>query len=104
MAAAAGGLTALFVKPFFLRTYRHVSWYDCQTLCNGILSGLVAISASIDRVEPWAAICIGIIAGIIYVLFLRWLVHLEVDDPVEGSAIHMGCGIWGVIAVGFFDN
>jgi len=65
---------------------------------------LVAISAGVDRVETWAAICIGVIAGIFYALGCRWLVYLEVDDPVEGVPVHLINGAWGLVAAGFFDN
>ena len=54
--------------------------------------------------ETWAAICIGVIAGIFYALGCRWLVYLEVDDPVEGVPVHLINGAWGLVAAGFFDN
>ena len=47
---------------------------------------------------------IGIIGGIFYVLFCKYLEVRRIDDPVEGSAVHMVCGMWGLLASGFLDN
>lgn len=102
--AASSGFTAFLLKPFFVKTYRHVSYYDGVSTMNGILSGLVAVSAGCDRYEPWAAFVIGIIAALFYIFWCKILWAMKVDDAVEGSAIHMSAGIWGVIASGFFDN
>ena len=104
LGAAAGGLTSMLLKPFVMRPYKHLSWYDGQSVCSGILAGLVSISSGADRIENWAAICIGIIGATFYVLFCKWLESRKIDDPVEGSAVHMICGMWGLLATGFFDN
>jgi len=73
-------------------------------MCNGILAGLVSISAAADRVEGWAAVSIGIIGAFFYVFTLKALQVSRLDDAIEGVGIHMGCGIWGLLAAGFFDN
>jgi Amt family ammonium transporter len=104
LGGAAGGITALIVRPAFLRAHKHVQWYDVQSICNGILAGLVSISASVDRIEPWAAVCISIIGATFYSAFCKYLECKRIDDPVEGTAVHMICGMWGVVASGFFDN
>lgn len=104
LSGAAGGLFGFLLRPLLVRTYRHVSWYDCRSLTNGILAGLVSISATCDRCEPWAAVCIGIIGGIVYALMCKILEVAKIDDAVDGIPVHMGCGAWGLLAAGFFDN
>lgn len=104
LAGAAGGLTAFFFKPMLFKIYKKVSWFELKTLVNGIFAGLVSISCGCDRVEPWAAVCIGIIGAFVYIKFCLFLKKKEIDDPLEGSAVHMACGIWGLVASGCFDN
>jgi len=73
-------------------------------MCNSILSGLVAVAASCDRIEPWAAVCIGLVAGLVYAIWCKVLQVIRVDDPCEGSAVFMMNGFWGLWGCGFFDN
>lgn len=103
LAASIGGLVAVALKPRVMRTYSKIHKFDVGTICNGCLAGLVSITAPCDNVEPWAAIIIGIIGAIFYVLFCKFLDALKIDDPVEASAVHFAGGVWGVIASGFFD-
>jgi ammonium transporter, Amt family len=96
LAAAAGALGALFT-----------SWFKFgkpnlgQTL-NGVLAGLVAITAGCAYVTPLAAIIIGVIAGPLVVYAADWLDALKIDDPVGAIPVHLVCGIWGTLAVGLF--
>ena len=69
---------------------------------NGILGGLVGITAGADQMDPTSAILIGAIAGIILVFSISLLDKLKLDDPVGAIAVHLICGIWGTIAVGIF--
>ncbi len=99
LSSAAGTLAALLVMWF-----RHKR-PDIALACNGLLGGLVAITAPCAFVSPWAAIMIGIIAGLI----VDWSVialerHLRVDDPVGAIAAHGACGIWGALALGIFAD
>lgn len=73
-------------------------------MCSGILVGLVASDAPIDRIEPWAAVCIGAIASLFYILGCKLLEVLKIDDPIESTCIHGFGGFWGVLSTGFFDN
>lgn len=73
-------------------------------LSNGILAGLVSISGVADRCEPWSAFLIGIIGSVAYIFSCMAVKKLGVDDPIEACMVHGGCGIWGTIAVGIFDN
>jgi Amt family ammonium transporter len=71
---------------------------------NGALAGLVAITAPCAYVDPWAAIVIGIIGGIIVVMGAFFLDKIHVDDPVGAVPVHGLCGIWGTLAVGVFGQ
>ena len=70
---------------------------------NGLLAGLVSITASCAFVEGWSAVIIGVIGGAVYYGSTHLVTNvLKVDDPLEAVAVHAGCGMWGLIAVGFF--
>jgi ammonium transporter, Amt family len=99
LSSAAGTLTALFVM-----WGRHKR-PDIALACNGLLGGLVAITAPCAFVSPWSALIIGIVAG----LLVDWSVialerHLRIDDPVGAIAAHGVCGLWGALALGIFAD
>jgi Amt family ammonium transporter len=71
---------------------------------NGLLAGLVAITAPCAFVAPWAAAAIGAIAGVLVVEAVLFIDRRGVDDPVGAVAVHGVNGLWGVIAVGLFAN
>lgn len=96
LAAAAGGICAFL---FDLILYKK---YDLTMFLNGILGGLVGITAGADQMSPTDAILIGAIAGIIIVLAVALIDKLKLDDPVGAVAVHLICGIWGTLAVGIF--
>ncbi|UBM58880.1 ammonium transporter [Marinilongibacter aquaticus] len=96
LAAAAGGVGA-FV--FDLLLYKK---YDLTMFLNGILAGLVGITAGADQMAPLDSILIGIIAGVLVVLAVGFVDKLKLDDPVGAIAVHLICGIWGTLAVGIF--
>jgi Amt family ammonium transporter len=75
---------------------------DLTMFLNGILGGLVGITAGADKMSPTDAILIGSIAGIIIVLGVALIDKLKLDDPVGAIAVHLICGIWGTLAVGLF--
>lgn len=95
--AAAGGITALFVQ--FLVTQK----YDLGGLCNGILAGLVSITAPCSNVDIGTAIVIGMLGGYICVMTSLMLKRLHVDDPLDAFPVHGACGAWGVLAAALFD-
>ena len=78
-----GGIVAVFVKPHVLGTYSFVNRYDTVALCSGILVGLVSITGCCDRIEPWAALIVGGIGALFYILGCKILDVLHIDDPVE---------------------
>jgi Amt family ammonium transporter len=104
LAAASGGLTAVFLKPRICGTYSFVSQYDPGTLCNGIIVGLVSTTASCDKIEVWSGFILGIVGALFYSVGCKWLHEFHIDDPLEASAVHLGGGTWGVLAVAFFNN
>jgi ammonium transporter, Amt family len=78
---------------------------DVTMLCNGMLAGLVAITAPCAFVTAPAAIFIGLVAGMLVVaacLFIE--TTLRVDDPVGASAVHGVCGVWGILSLGLFAD
>ena len=98
LAAAAGGVVAAFVSTIL---YKNL---DLTMFLNGILGGLVGITAGADQMSPTDAIIIGAIAGAIIVFAVSLIDKLKLDDPVGAIAVHLVCGIWGTLAVGIFGN
>ncbi len=77
---------------------------DLSMIMNGALAGLVAITAPCAFVEPWAAIVIGAIGGIVVVLGVMLLDKLKVDDPVGAVPVHGVNGFWGTLSIGLFGR
>jgi Amt family ammonium transporter len=78
---------------------------DPGMMANGMLAGLVAITAPCAFVDPWAAMLIGIIAGVLVVIAFNFIEHkLKLDDPVGAIAVHGVNGSFGVLCVGLFAN
>ena len=71
---------------------------------NGLLAGLVSITAGADSVEPWAAVLMGAIGGVIVVFSILFLDKIKIDDPVGAISVHGTVGIWGTIAVAIFGG
>jgi Amt family ammonium transporter len=98
LAAAAGGLSALALVRIVKRT-----WKLTLTL-NGVLGGLVAITAPCAFVAPGSAIVIGLVGGLVVTLGTWWLESVQIDDPVGAVPVHLFAGIWGTLAVGIFAS
>merc|ERR1712193_354149 len=96
-----GACCALTV--FTLRYFPSGRKYDLSALCNGILGGLVSITAGCSNVESGSAVLIGIVGGFIYCASSALMQKLKVDDPVDAFSVHGACGIWGCIAAALFD-
>jgi Amt family ammonium transporter len=78
---------------------------DISMACNGMLAGLVAITAPCAFVAPWAASIIGIVAGLLVCYGVWFFDHVaHVDDPCGAISVHGVCGAWGVLAVGIFAD
>jgi Amt family ammonium transporter len=77
---------------------------DPSMMCNGMLAGLVAITAPCAFVDSWAAVVIGAIAGVLVVISVFFWDNRGVDDPVGAISVHGINGLWGLISVGIFAN
>ena len=98
LAAGAGAVVAM-----------GISWWrygssDLSLTLNGVLGGLVAITAGTATVDPWAAVVIGAIAGAVIIFGVELLDRLRIDDPVGAIPVHLFNGIWGTLAVGLFTT
>ncbi len=98
LAAAAGGVSSFIVSSIRYKNY------DITMFLNGILGGLVGITAGADQMSPTDAILVGAIAGAIIVFGVALIDRIRLDDPVGAVAVHLICGIWGTLAVGIFGN
>jgi Amt family ammonium transporter len=98
LAACAGGLFGFFTS------YIKFKRMDLGMVLNGILAGLVGITAGADTVSINAALFIGSVAGILVVLSAVTLDKFKLDDVVGAVSVHLTCGIWGTLAVGIFST
>jgi Amt family ammonium transporter len=99
LAAAAGAVAAFFTSNIMFKTH------DLSMVLNGILGGLVGITAGADLMSPLEAVMIGAIAGVIIPLSVVFFDKtLKIDDPVGATSVHLVCGIWGTLAVGIFGS
>ena len=96
LAAAAGGVSSAIFSNILYKNF------DLTMFMNGVLGGLVGITAGADQMSPMDAVLIGAIAGVIIVLGVALIDKLRLDDPVGAVAVHLICGIWGTLAVGIF--
>lgn len=96
VAAAFGGIAA--AAAIWAKTGK----MDVGMTGNGILAGLVSITAPVGSVDPWAAAVIGALGGTIVVFGVLAIERAGVDDPVGAIAVHGLCGIWGTLSIGLF--
>ncbi|MEM6255524.1 MAG: ammonium transporter [Cyanobacteria bacterium P01_D01_bin.156] len=98
LAAAAGLVSGLLISQVRFGNP------DLSIAINGVLGGLVAITASCDSVSYTSAVIIGGIAGVLIVFAVNLFDLLKIDDPVGALSVHLVCGIWGTLAVGIFSQ
>ena len=99
LAGAAGATSAIYIT--LIRTGKA----DIEMGANGALGGLVGITAGCAYVDTWAAVVIGLIAGVVMIFGVRFVKDiLKVDDPVGAVTVHGICGAWGLLAVGIFAS
>lgn len=99
LASAAGAFAA------YLFSMKQFKKPDVSLLCNGMLAGMVAITAPCAFVSAPYAVLIGAVAGLLVIAASLLIEHqLKIDDPVGAVSVHMVNGIWGVLAVGLFAN
>jgi ammonium transporter len=99
LASAAGALTSMLIM------WKKFGHPDPSMSANGMLAGMVAITAPCAFVNSWAAVVIGMIAGALVVGSVFFVERtLQVDDPVGAISVHGACGLWGVISLGLFAD
>ena len=94
LGACAGAVTAVITAKILFKIY------DLSMAFNGILGGLVGITAGADLFTPQTAMIAGGVAGILIPLAVSMFDKLRLDDPVGATSVHLVCGIWGTLAVG----
>src|SRR5690606_4321729 len=98
LAAAAGGVGSA------LTSWLVIKKPDLSMALNGILAGLVGITAGADQMNALSATIIGLLAGAIVVFSVVMFDKLKIDDPVGAISVHLVCGIFGTLAVGIWGN
>jgi ammonium transporter, Amt family len=96
LAAAMGGIASMATA------WRYFGKPDLSVMINGILGGLVSITASCRFVNMGSAAFIGLMAGILIIVAVDVLDRLKIDDPVGAVSVHLVCGVWGTTALGLF--
>lgn len=96
LATAAGAIAALAISWIVMGKA------DIPSMLNGVLSALVAITASCAFVDPWAAVVIGAVSGILTFYTSVWFDRMGIDDPIFAFSVHGVAGIWGTLSTGLF--
>jgi Amt family ammonium transporter len=103
LAPSVSGIFCVYVKPRITGEYSFVNRYDIGTFCNGIIVGLVSVTASCDNIHIWAGPVLGLIGAITYSFAVKLMHYMHVDDPVEAAPLHFSGGLVGTLAVAIFD-
>jgi Amt family ammonium transporter len=98
LAGAMGGIAAT------LASYAVTKKPDLSMLLNGILAGLVGVTAGADGTTALGSIIIGFISGILVVCAVIFFDRVKIDDPVGALSVHLVNGVWGTLAVGLFNK
>ncbi|MDP4896415.1 MAG: ammonium transporter [Akkermansiaceae bacterium] len=98
LAAAAGGITSIIASWVILKKP------DLSMALNGILAGLVSITAAADVVSVMGAVAAGAVGGVLVVVSILFFDKFKIDDPVGAISVHGVCGIWGTLAVAIFGE
>jgi Amt family ammonium transporter len=77
---------------------------DLSMALNGILAGLVGITAGADVIQPLPSILVGLIAGVLVVFAVIFFDKIKIDDPVGATSVHLVCGVFGTLMVGVFGE
>jgi len=98
LSGASGAISALLVS------YLVYKKADIGMTLNGILAGLVGITAGCANVDPWASVVIGVVSGVVVFFSVNILDKIGIDDPVGAVSVHGVCGAWGTLAAGIFNS
>ena len=104
LAAASACISSLLVNYHIEDKKMGEGSFSLTSAMNGCLGGLVSITGGCGVVEPWAAVVIGFIAGLLYLYSSKVLVRARIDDAVDAVPVHMTNGVWGTFAVGLFAS
>ncbi|XP_024403228.1 ammonium transporter 1 member 1 [Physcomitrium patens] len=96
LAGSTAGVTTLFGKRLL------DGHWNVLDVCNGVLGGFAAITASCAVVSPWASIICGFGAAWVLIGLNKLAARFHYDDPLEAAQLHAGCGAWGLLFVGLF--
>ena len=100
LGACGGGICAVVLERY--RGKRRT--WDAVAMCNGILAGLVSVTAGCATIPPWAALMVGVAGAGIYRVASKVLLQCKVDDPLDAFAVHGACGLWGLLACALFTT
>lgn len=98
LAASGGGFASEFINWIVVGR----KYLSLMQVCNGMIAGMVAICAGANVVYPWAAFIIGLGGGCSYKLWSWGVSKVGIDDAIDAAAVHLGAGLWGVVAVTLF--
>ena len=102
LAPSAAGLLTFWTRKHITGENKDIRM-DFQALTNGILAGLVAVTASCASIQPWAAVLTGLIGSLTYSFACLAMNKLKIDDPLEAFQVHGCCGVMGCITLAFFN-
>jgi len=102
LAAASAGISSLYLNYYLMERKTGEGNFSLFAAMNGCLAGLVGSTGGCAVVEPWAAVIIGSVSGLLYLVTSKLLIRLRIDDAVDAVPVHMTNGVWGTIAVGLF--
>ncbi|KAJ9448441.1 Ammonium transporter 2 [Diplonema papillatum] len=100
LGAAGGGLGIMLITVITDPEHRLL----LDPVFNGILGGLVSVTAPCATVDPWAAVVIGLLGSGVYFCSANLVTKLNIDDVLDAAAVHGFCGYWGIIAAGIFST
>jgi len=100
LAPAVAGLVVFLLRCYIFDP----KCFDVMAICNGILGGLVSITAGCGSVAPGESVVIGFLGAFVYQGASMLMVKLKIDDPLDAFAVHGACGCWGVLAAGLFGE
>jgi len=101
---ALGGASGGVVAALLTRSFCKRRDWDLGAACNGIMAGLVSVSAGGHVIPPWAAIVSGVVGALVYWSSARLIKYLGIDDATEAVSVHLSAGLWGLMTVGFWAD
>jgi Amt family ammonium transporter len=104
LAAASGGIVCAFLAKMHTRMQdeKKEGYWSIPAVCNGILAGLVSITAGCATIQTGWAIFVGSFGALLYYSSSNMLEKLRIDDPLDAFSVHGACGTWGVLAAALF--